>query len=121
MRLLVGGEPQAGRTVSPVAQTPVVQDEPASPPTNSPACQYITDTVDVLIEELDRVISRHFALERTIVVERESIKHWIASIDDDVLYRSPDGPATLRFARTFASRTPGVTVAVAPELHSVKV
>lgn len=67
---------------------------------------------DEMIASLDRLIDRHFAAQRTLVVERESAKHWTASVGDDVLYRSPDGRATLRFAKTFAHKTAGVTVTV---------
>ena len=61
--------------------------------------------------ELDRIINRRFSPPRTLIVERESEKHWTATIDGDkVLYRSPDGMATLRFAQTFAARNAGVEV-----------
>jgi hypothetical protein len=56
------------------------------------------------------LIDRRFAARRTMTVERESEKYWVARIGDKVLYRSPDGHATLRFAHTFSERTPGVEV-----------
>ena len=67
---------------------------------------------DSAVNDLDNLISRHFVARRTIVVSNDEVKFWTAAIGDDVLYRSPDGKATLRFARTFAERTPGVTVEV---------
>lgn len=70
----------------------------------------MNDWADHTIAEFDRLIDRHFAAHRTLVVERESAKHWTASIGDDVLYRSGDRDATLRFARTFAERHAGVTL-----------
>jgi hypothetical protein len=71
------------------------------------------DAIEISIAELDLLIDRHFSVRRELVVERESAKHWTASIGDTVLYRSPDGRSTLRFARTFAERTPGVDVVLA--------
>lgn len=76
---------------------------------------------DQAIQDLDRVIDRHFAKQRTLLVERESAKHWVASIDGNVLYRSPNRHAVQRFADTFASRTPGVTVAHPDDGFSVRV
>lgn len=64
---------------------------------------------DQWIHDLDRLIDRHFAADRTLVVEREGDR-WTAAIGDDVLYRSYDRDATIRFAQTFAEKTPGVTL-----------
>lgn len=72
----------------------------------------MAEAFDHAIQDLERVIDRHFAAHRTLVVEREGDK-WTAAIGDDVLYRSYDGKATLRFAQTFCERTPGVTLEVA--------
>lgn len=78
--------------------------------------QVMGQAFDLAVHDLDRLIARRFAgADRTLVVERESVKHWVARIDDDVLFRSPDGSATLRFAHTFASRNAGVRVQVVKE------
>ena len=70
----------------------------------------LADALDIVTAELEQLIDRHFAVRRELVVERESAKHWTASVNDTVLFRSADRRAVLRFARTFADRTPGVTV-----------
>jgi hypothetical protein len=82
--------------------------------------------MDIVTAELEMLIDRHFGADRTIVVSNDEVKFWTASIGDDVLYRSPDGAATLRFARTFAERNHGVTVVVSedwvdPDGFSVRV
>lgn len=66
---------------------------------------------DQAVQDLNVLIDRRFAARRTMTVERESEKHWIAELSGRVLYRSPDYDATMRFALTFVERTPGVTLA----------
>jgi hypothetical protein len=70
----------------------------------------LADSLDILTAELEMLIDRHFAVRRELVVSNDEGKFWTAAIGDNVPFRSPDGRATLRFARTFAERTPGVTV-----------
>lgn len=65
---------------------------------------------DHAVQDLERLIDRHFAARRTLLVSNDEGKFWTAAIGDSVLYRSPDGAATLRFAHTFAERTSGVAV-----------
>jgi hypothetical protein len=72
----------------------------------------LADSLDIVTAELEMLIDRHFAVRRELVVSNDEGKFWTASIGDTVLYRSPDGRATLRFARTFAKRTAGVEVVV---------
>jgi hypothetical protein len=68
------------------------------------------EAFDLAVRELDQLIDRRFAARRTLTVERESEKHWVAELSGRVLYRSPDYDATMRFALTFVERTPGVTL-----------
>jgi hypothetical protein len=72
----------------------------------------LADSLDIVTAELEMLIDRHFAARRELVVSNDEGKFWTAAIGDTVLYRSPDGRATLRFARTFAERTEGVFVTV---------
>jgi hypothetical protein len=70
--------------------------------------QALSDSLDIVTAELEQLIDRHFAARRELVVSNDEGKFWTAAIGDNVLYRHPDGLATMRFARTFAERTPGV-------------
>ena len=81
----------------------------------------LADTLDILTAELEMLIDRHFAANRELVVERESEKHWIAAIGDNVLFRSPDRRAVLRCARTFADRNQDVVLVVLADEFSVRV
>jgi hypothetical protein len=74
----------------------------------------LADAMDVCTAELEMLIDRHFAATRTLVVSNDEGKFWTAAFGDTVLYRSPDGAATLRFARTFMAQTPGVVIEFAP-------
>ena len=69
------------------------------------------EAFDLAVRELDQLIDRRFAARRTMTVERESAAHWIAELSGQVLYRSPDRNAVVRFAMAFAEKTPGITVA----------
>jgi hypothetical protein len=75
----------------------------------------LADSLDIVTAELEMLIDRHFASRRELVVSNDEGKFWTASIGDNVLYRSPDGRAALRFARTFAERTAGIEVVVDEE------
>jgi hypothetical protein len=72
----------------------------------------LADSLDIVTAELEMLIDRHFAARRELVVSNDEGKFWTAAIGDTVLYRSPDGRATLRFARTFAARDATVDVVV---------
>ena len=68
----------------------------------------LADSLDIVTAELELLIDRHFAANRELIVSNDEGKFWTAAIGDTVLYRSPDGRATLRFARTFVERNPAV-------------
>jgi hypothetical protein len=69
------------------------------------------EAFDLACRELETLIDRRFAAKRTLTVERESAEHWIAELSGNVLYRSPDRNAVVRFAMAFAEKTPGINVA----------
>jgi hypothetical protein len=81
----------------------------------SPCCVAADAACDQIVSEFAALIDRRFAAHRTLLVSNDEGKFWTAAIGDNVLYRSPDGAATLRFARTFAERNAGVTVEVAED------
>jgi hypothetical protein len=68
------------------------------------------EAFDLACRELDSLIDRRFAAKRTMTVERESAEHWIAELSGNVLYRSPDRNAVVRFALAFVKKTPGVEI-----------
>jgi hypothetical protein len=74
--------------------------------------ELLEQATDGFVRELDTLIDRRFAARRTLTVERESEKHWVAELSGQVLYRSPSRDSVVRFAETFAERTPGVDVVV---------
>ncbi len=74
----------------------------------------LADALDIATAELELLIDRHFAAHRELVVEAEG-SNWTAAIGDVVLFRSADRRAVLRFARTFADRTPRVSMVVLAE------
>lgn len=77
------------------------------------AHEALAEALGIAAEELDGLIDRLFAANRRLIVSNDERKFWTAAIGDNVLYRSPDGAATWRFAKTFADRTPGVTAVLA--------
>lgn len=81
----------------------------------------ISDLFDELILSLNELIDRRFAMERTLIVERESEKHWVARIGDNVLYRSPDRSAVERFTLAFQQKTAGITVQFPDEAYRFSV
>jgi hypothetical protein len=77
------------------------------------ASERLAEAFDLYTTEFEQWIDRRFAARRELVVANDEGKFWTAAIGDNVLYRSPDGRSVLRFARTFAERTPGVSVELA--------
>jgi hypothetical protein len=77
----------------------------------TPACQYLNDATDALIEEFDALISRNFASERTIRVSGTGDGQYVAVLEGRVLFpATPNLDTVIRFVRAFAIQTAGVTV-----------
>jgi hypothetical protein len=77
----------------------------------TPACQYLSDATDTLIEEFDALISRNFASDRTISVSHTLGGEFVAVIDGRVIFPpTPNLDTVIRFVRAFAIQTAGVTV-----------
>jgi hypothetical protein len=77
----------------------------------TPACQYLNDATEALIEEFDALISRNFASERTISVSGTGDGQYVAVLEGRVLFpATPNLDTVIRFVRAFAIQTAGVSV-----------
>lgn len=83
----------------------------------------LADAMDIVTAELEILIDRNFAANRTLVVEPEG-GNWTATLSGAVLYRSANRDAVVRFALAFQAKTDGIEIQyvdVEPQVFSVRV
>lgn len=88
----------------------------------TPACQYLSDATDVLVEEFTALIARRFAADRSISVVECPDGRWVAQTDDGSLLfpPCPYRDTVERFARAFAVKERVRFAGVIAAQHSVR-